>query len=132
MRQSWTDDRLDDLSHRMDERFDRVEGEMKAGFERVDGEMKAGFKRVDGEIATLREGMASCETKIERIAAGQSSMREAIAELHADNRQLRSDVSTSNAQLSAQLHAFQRTMVQVVGGLAVGLLALLGVLVAQL
>ncbi len=30
MRQSWTDDRLDDLSHRMDEGFNRIDGDMRA------------------------------------------------------------------------------------------------------
>jgi hypothetical protein len=29
MRQSWTDDRLDDLSRRMDERFDRVDSDVR-------------------------------------------------------------------------------------------------------
>jgi hypothetical protein len=30
MRQSWTDNRLDDLSHRMDEGFNRIDGDMQA------------------------------------------------------------------------------------------------------
>jgi len=30
MRQSWTDDRLDDLSRHIDQRFDKVEGEISA------------------------------------------------------------------------------------------------------
>ncbi len=29
MRQSWTDDRLDDLSQRMDQRFDRVDNDIR-------------------------------------------------------------------------------------------------------
>jgi len=29
MRKSWTDDRLDDLSRRMDERFDRVDNDVR-------------------------------------------------------------------------------------------------------
>ena len=40
MRQSWTDDRLDDLSRRMDERFDHVEAEMHSGFDRVDRDVR--------------------------------------------------------------------------------------------
>jgi len=31
MRQSWTDDRLDEFGRRIDERFDRIEMEMKEG-----------------------------------------------------------------------------------------------------
>jgi hypothetical protein len=46
MRESWTDERLDDMRQ-----------EMKAGFARVDGEMKAGFARVDGDIKDLRTEM---------------------------------------------------------------------------
>jgi hypothetical protein len=30
MRQSWTDDRLDDLARRMDDGFNRIEGDMRA------------------------------------------------------------------------------------------------------
>ncbi len=66
MRQSWTDDRLHDLSHRMDERFDRVEGEMKSGFARVDREMKDGFGRVDGEIKELRLEMKAGQGELRR------------------------------------------------------------------
>ena len=50
MRQSWTDDRLDDLSHRMDERFDHVEDEMDRRFSHVEGEMDRRFNHVEGEI----------------------------------------------------------------------------------
>jgi chromosome segregation ATPase len=61
MRQTWTDDRLDDfrgeVAHRfdvVDQRFDRVEAEtralraeMHAEFAALRAEMKAGFERVD-------------------------------------------------------------------------------------
>jgi len=30
MRQSWTDDRLDDLARRMDDGFNRIDGDMQA------------------------------------------------------------------------------------------------------
>jgi hypothetical protein len=46
MRESWTDERLDDMRQ-----------EMKAGFARVDGEMKVGFARVDRDIKDLRTEM---------------------------------------------------------------------------
>jgi hypothetical protein len=71
-RETWTDERLDDLKGQMierfdqadadidrrfvqvDQRFDRVDGEVKEGFARVDKEMKEGFARVDGDIRELR------------------------------------------------------------------------------
>src|ERR1044072_1546827 len=40
LRQSWTDDRLDDLSRHMDDRFDRIEGEIEQRSSRVEGEIR--------------------------------------------------------------------------------------------
>lgn len=57
---NWNDDRLDELSNRIDEGFKemregfaRVDREMKDGFGRVDREMKAGFAEVRGEMSHL-------------------------------------------------------------------------------
>jgi hypothetical protein len=65
MRESWTDERLDDLNHNVGAGFERIDtdirgmrvetrtefvalrGEMKAEFVALRGEMKAGFDRVD-------------------------------------------------------------------------------------
>jgi hypothetical protein len=73
MRQSWSDDRLDDLSDRVeagfvrvDERFARVEARMDEGFSRLDAridataaelrqEMKSGFDRVDRRFERLEQ-----------------------------------------------------------------------------
>lgn len=141
MRQSWTDDRLDDLSHRMDERFDHVEGEMKAGFARVDGEIKGlriemreGFERVDGEIKELRaeikaQGrelrgeMAGVEARLRAQASEHyAKVREEIATLHNDNR-----------QLNAEMHALQRTIVQIGAGTAgTVILTVLGLVITKL
>jgi hypothetical protein len=64
MRESWTDGRMDDLSHRMDQGFDELRAEMNRGFERVDTEardlrtdMDRGFVRVNGDIGNLRTEM---------------------------------------------------------------------------
>lgn len=46
MRESWTDDRLDDLAERMDGGFDRVDRDMRD----LRAEMNAGFERVDARI----------------------------------------------------------------------------------
>jgi uncharacterized membrane-anchored protein YhcB (DUF1043 family) len=50
MRESWTDERLDDLKERMDERFDRVDDR----FTMVDQR----FDRMDTDIRELRKLMA--------------------------------------------------------------------------
>jgi hypothetical protein len=69
--ENWNDDRLDELSSRMDngfkemrEGFARVDREMKQGFVRVDREMKEGFARVDRE---MKEGFAEISRKLDRI-----------------------------------------------------------------
>jgi archaellum component FlaC len=96
MRQSWTDDRLDEFGHRIDERFDRVDER----FDRVDERFKEvdrRFNRIDNDIGELRK----------------------------DNR----------AMLS-ELHALQRTMLQVGGGLIAAVLsmmvAVIGLVITQL
>ena len=72
-RESWTDERLDDLKVGVDSRFDRVDAdirelraETKKGFERVDGEfravraeMKAGFERVDDRFDVVQRNMTT-------------------------------------------------------------------------
>lgn len=64
MRESWTDDRMDDLSHRVDDgfrkvdgRFDRVEADLRAlrtetrtEFAAMRGEMNTEFRTLRGEI----------------------------------------------------------------------------------
>ena len=67
MRESWTDDRLDDLAKRMDAGFDRVDvdlrglrGEMKAGFERVDGKFRALRGEVRSEMGQLNARFDAC------------------------------------------------------------------------
>ncbi|HET8862633.1 MAG TPA: hypothetical protein VFM94_05225 [Solirubrobacterales bacterium] len=57
MRESWTDDRLDDLNGKVDAQhlemrteFRAIRGEMKDEFRAVRGEMKEEFRAVRGEI----------------------------------------------------------------------------------
>jgi hypothetical protein len=69
--ESWNDERLDELSRRMDDGFKemrggfaRVDREMKEGFARVDREMKEGFARVDKD---MKEGFAQIGDRIDRL-----------------------------------------------------------------
>ena len=52
-RMAWTDERLDDLSERMDVGFDRVDRDIRD----LRGEMNAGFADLRGEINALRSLM---------------------------------------------------------------------------
>jgi hypothetical protein len=61
MRESWTDERLDDLNdrvsdgfRRVDERFNRVEGEIKD----LRGEMNERFERVEGRLDSIQRLIA--------------------------------------------------------------------------
>ena len=49
MRESWTDERLDDLNSRVDRGFDRVDADIRA----LRSEMKDGFERVDERFESL-------------------------------------------------------------------------------
>ena len=60
VKESWTDDRLDDLNHRvgelgrrMDARFDQVD----ARFERVDARLDARFDRMDAKFDAMQRLM---------------------------------------------------------------------------
>jgi hypothetical protein len=49
MRESWTDERLDDLNLKVDRGFDRVDADIRS----LRTEMKAGFERVDSRFEAL-------------------------------------------------------------------------------
>ena len=54
-RAAWTDERLDDMSERMDAGFERVEGDIRDLRREVGGE----FRSLRGEIGAVRGEMAS-------------------------------------------------------------------------
>lgn len=55
VRDSWTDERLDDLTERMDRGFDHVDADTRELRARLD----KGLERVDGELRELRGEMNS-------------------------------------------------------------------------
>ena len=72
MRESWTDDRMDDLNGKVDglrvemkTEFKAVRGEMKEEFKAVRGEMKAGFDKVDERFDKTDERLAKGLERIE-------------------------------------------------------------------
>jgi hypothetical protein len=71
MRESWTDDRLDDLNGKVDAlrlemrtEFKAVRGEMKEEFKAVRGEMKEEFAAVRGE---MRDGFDKIGKQFDKI-----------------------------------------------------------------
>ena len=134
MRQSWTDDRLDDLSHRMDERFDHVEGEMKAGFKRVDGEIKELRAELKGQGKELRTEMAGVEARL-RAQSSEHYVRTG-EEFGRMGEEVRAGLATLHGgqqQLLGEMQALQRTIIQIGWTGAITLIAAVaGVLIAQL
>jgi hypothetical protein len=72
MRESWTDDRMDNLNGKVDglrlemrTEFKEVRGEMKEEFAAVRGEMKAGFDKVDERFDRTDERFAKGLERIE-------------------------------------------------------------------
>lgn len=75
MREAWTDERLDDLNHRLDEGFRRIDGDLRAlrietkteltslrgemndRFSRVEAHVDGRFDRVDARFDTLQRTM---------------------------------------------------------------------------
>jgi hypothetical protein len=53
MRESWTDERLDDLSNRVDRGFDRVGADIRT----LRSEMKAGFDRMEERFDERFDGL---------------------------------------------------------------------------
>jgi tetrahydromethanopterin S-methyltransferase subunit G len=74
MRNSWTDDRLDDFARHVDHRFDEVDrrfgevdrrfdevdrrfGEVNGRLDRIEGRIEAGLDKVDARIDALHHAM---------------------------------------------------------------------------
>jgi hypothetical protein len=76
MRESWTDERLDEFGKRIDERFDRVD-ERFAGVDgrvkEVRDEMKHEFAQVDKRLDRLADGLESVQKAIVFGAVTMSS-----------------------------------------------------------
>lgn len=55
MRESWTDERMDDFAKHVDQRFDAVDRR----FDDVGRRMKDGFDRVDADMRELRKDLTT-------------------------------------------------------------------------
>lgn len=81
-REKWTDERLDDLTKRIDVGFADTKAaiaDTKAEIADTKAEMRAGFARIDGEIRELRREMnARLENMNRNMLAGFVAMFAAI------------------------------------------------------
>ncbi len=73
MRESWTDERLDDLNQKVGAGFDRIDAdirglrlETKTEFVALRGEMKAGFDRIDERFERIDERFERTDRRFEK------------------------------------------------------------------
>lgn len=66
-REKWTDERLDDLSVKVDRGFADVKAEMKAGFERMEAKMDERFAQVDERFAQMDKRFEKVDARFERM-----------------------------------------------------------------
>ena len=122
MRQSWSDDRLDDLNHRVDagfarvdvqfarvdEKFAQMEERMDARFARLEAKIDAGFDRLDAKFeAKIESSFDRLDSKIDTTAT-----------------ELRQQMQLDTHQLNSRFDAMQQTFIRVGAGL-------IGVLIAS-
>ena len=60
MRVNWTDERLDDLSHRMDQGFERVDRDIRD----LRAEMSGGFDRLDSRFDAMQRTLFLAATGV--------------------------------------------------------------------
>jgi len=133
MRESWTDDRMDDLNGKVDV----VRVEMKTDFAAVRGEMKDEFAAVRAE---MREGFERIEKRFDKIDERFDKVDERFDKV--DERFAKVDERFERAAVRSEgrfeammdrLYSMQRQMIQVYAGLFAALfVAVAGVIATQL
>jgi F0F1-type ATP synthase membrane subunit b/b' len=134
VRQSWTDDRLDDLSRHMDKRFDRVEGDIRELRAETRETGSALQKELTGTKDSLQDEISATRHSLGReIGATRDSLQR---EIGATRDSLQREIGAAKDSMQDQLLTMQRTMIQVGGGLIAANLtlmaAVLGLMVTQL
>jgi hypothetical protein len=104
---NWNDDRLDELSGRMDDGFATVDREMKEGFAKVDQEIKEGFARVDRE---MKEGFARVDREMKEGFARAATKSE-LGEVKGDLRRLADKVDRLQLVLIAGFFSLVATLI---------------------
>jgi uncharacterized protein (DUF885 family) len=78
-RETWTDERLDDLKGQMIERFDQVDAEVDRRFDQFDAKMNERFAQVDqrfGQVeAHMKEGFARVDKEIGELRGEMMEVR---------------------------------------------------------
>lgn len=59
VRESWTDERLDDFRGEVNRRFDKVEDDVNRRFDKVEGDVNRRFDKVDHELNRINDRLDS-------------------------------------------------------------------------
>ncbi len=115
MRQSWTDDRLDDLNSKVD----RLDDYMRAEFTAVRSEMREGFAAVDRRFDGIDRRFVQIDRRFEQV----------------DGRFERSDerMAAGFARLDAEIKALHRLLLRAsIGAASALVVAVIAAALAQL
>ena len=118
MRESWTDDRLDDLNGKVD----ALRIEMKTEFAAVRAEMREGFAKIDKRFEQVDKRFERVDRRFEK------------ADGRFEHFEIRSDERFE--AMMDRLYSMQRLMIRfcgaAIGGLFVAIVGLLGSVITQL
>lgn len=104
MRDSWTDDRMDDLARRMDTGFAQVREDFTQVREEIAGLRADNHEEISGLRADNKEEIAGLRAdNKEGIAGLRADSHEDIAGLRTDNRELRRDMAALDRDLRAKI-----------------------------
>lgn len=127
MRNSWTDERLDDLNTRIDQGFNRVEAEIRG----VRMEMRTEFAAIRGE--TEEESSSIRADMKEEFAAVRQEMKDEFASVRAEMKDefasVRQEMKEGFALMEKRFDGFQQTINRFGAGI---IIALIGVLFTQI
>jgi chromosome segregation ATPase len=121
-REAWTDERLDDLTHRVDAGFKGNEREFQAVRLEMRTEFAAVRSEIKGEIGSVRSEIGSVRSEIGSVRSEIGSVRSEIG-----------GVRDEMAGLRAEMLALHRMLTRVaLGGFATLVAGLLGLAATQL
>jgi archaellum component FlaC len=81
--ENWNDDRLDELSGRMDEGFKQINSTMKEGFEKIDKR----FEKIDQRFEKIDQRFQQVDQRFEKMVT-REEMKELIASVNARSDRL--------------------------------------------
>jgi hypothetical protein len=79
MRESWTDERLDDLNGRVSDGFERVEGQVRDLRGEMNERFDKGFGKVDARFEKVDARFDKVDAKFERIDGRLDSIQRTMA-----------------------------------------------------